>query len=293
MAKRRIAILVHENVTERTLKPYVITRLAECWRTDGHEVLFLTGTSSFVPADLIIVHVDLSVVPETYLEFAGRYPIALNGWVRDIRKSTFATNLLRQGDPYDGPVIVKSDCNFAGVPERILARPAAARASWIDRIRRNAEQLRGLTFEAPRDYRIYDHLDQVPRRYFSDPGLVVQKFQPEMDQGMYCVRSLYFLGNSLACVRPKGPHPIVNGETFKSVGRVEPDPEILAIRERLGFDYGKFDYVVAGGTPILLDINKTPGARAGGFTDTPEMRALQRELANGLEAYFLPRAATG
>jgi len=291
VAKRRIAILVHENVTERMLRPYVITQLAECWRMDGYEVLFLTGTSSFVAADLIIVHVDLSMVPESYLEFAGHYPIALNSRVRDIRKSTFATNLLQQGDPYDGPVIVKSDYNFAGIPERKFARPDH-RALWTDRLRRKAEQLRSLTFVGPRDYRIYDCLDQVPRRHFNDPGLVVQKFQPEMDQGMYCVRSLYFLGDSLACVRPKGPHPIVNGETFKSVGRVEPAPEILIMRQRLGFDYGKFDYVVTGGGPVLLDINKTPGARPGGFTDTPEMRALQRELAKGLEAYFLPHAAS-
>src|SRR5688572_30707632 len=108
MTKRRIAVLVHKNATDRTLRPYVITRLAEYWKKNGHDVVFLTGTSTYVPADLIIAHVDLSVVPENYLEFARRYPIALNSRVRDIRKSTFATNLLRQGDAYDGPVIVKS-----------------------------------------------------------------------------------------------------------------------------------------------------------------------------------------
>ena len=34
---------------------------------------------------------------------------------------------------------------------------------------------------------------------------------------------------------------------------------LRAERERLGFDYGKFDYVIHRGTPVLLDANRTPG----------------------------------
>ena len=38
-----------------------------------------------------------------------------------------------------------------------------------------------------------------------------------------------------------------------------PIPDKLrAMREELGFDYGKFDYVVADGEVALLDANRTP-----------------------------------
>lgn len=36
-------------------------------------------------------------------------------------------------------------------------------------------------------------------------------------------------------------------------------PELRAERERLDFDFGKFDFVVHEGEPLLLDANRTPG----------------------------------
>ena len=130
-ARRRIAILMHEKDGEHTIHQYVITLLADHWREDGHEVFFLFGTKRFVPADLIIVHVDLSVVPDSYLRFAARYPVAVNGRVRDIRKSTFSTGLLRPDDLWQGPVIVKSDFNYAGEPERLREHAVQAVAELV------------------------------------------------------------------------------------------------------------------------------------------------------------------
>ena len=121
--KRKIAILYHENHRGRPLN-YVINHYAEFWRAGGLEVVSLFGVSEFVPADLVIVHVDLSVVPDEYLDFANRcYPIVLNGEVKDIRKSTFSQLLLKPGDPCDGKVIVKSNYNYAAEPERELGVP--------------------------------------------------------------------------------------------------------------------------------------------------------------------------
>jgi hypothetical protein len=83
----RVAVLFEG--WERSFDPagYLVHDLAQLWREDGLEVVYLYGTDRFVPADLALVHVDLSVVPEPYLEFAARYPIVLNGRVRDIRKT--------------------------------------------------------------------------------------------------------------------------------------------------------------------------------------------------------------
>src|SRR5436309_8684921 len=122
MSPKTIGILFHENNRERDLCGYAVTFLAEFWRQDGHRVHHLFGTRKFVPADLLLIHVDLSVVPDEYLEFASRYPIALNKAAKDIRKSLISTNLVRQGDRYSGQVIVKSDLNSGGFPEQILRR---------------------------------------------------------------------------------------------------------------------------------------------------------------------------
>ena len=88
--RQRIVLMFHEH-DRRRLGRYVITRLAKTWREDGHEVVFAFGPR-FVPGDVGILHVDLSVVPDPYLESAARYPVVLNGGISDIRKSTSATS---------------------------------------------------------------------------------------------------------------------------------------------------------------------------------------------------------
>lgn len=114
----RIAILFHENDNELTLQSSLIYEMANIWLQDGHEVFYLRGIDDYVPADLIFLHVDLTVVPDSYLEFANQYPRVLNGDVKDIRKTTLNNKQLPLTDDWNGPVIVKSDYNCAGVPER-------------------------------------------------------------------------------------------------------------------------------------------------------------------------------
>jgi hypothetical protein len=70
----------------------------------GNEFIFLFGIKKFVPADLTIVDVDLSVVPDAYLEFANQYPIVLNGTVKDLRRSTFNKRLVTRDDTHGGKV---------------------------------------------------------------------------------------------------------------------------------------------------------------------------------------------
>jgi hypothetical protein len=284
MAGKRIAILFQEGLDGPAAQRYVITLLAEVWREDGHEVLLISGPSRYVPADIAIVHVDLSVVPEPYFDLARRYPIAVNGQVRDIRKSTFSEQVVRAGDPWDGRVIVKSDLNFAGVPERRLA--AARERGIVARARRWVARTLHPPFDDSSDYAIYDSPRRVPRRYLRSRDFIVEKFLPEMDGDSYCLRSVYFLGDRIACVRIKSRSPIVKGETCAAIERVEPHPEMLAVRARMRLDYGKLDYVVVDGKPILLDVNKTVGASPGTMTSSPEMKTLRRFRAEGLYSYF-------
>lgn len=291
MKKRRIAILMHQEDDEDVLEEYLVARLAEYWREAGHEVVFLFGTDQFVPADLLIVHVDLSVVPESYRAFADRYPVAINDRVVDIRKSTFSRGLLQPGDSWDGPVVVKTDNNAAGYPEH-------DRAGLLAKVHRKLiAAMYRLKLEEPisllrttLDYPVYDHLREVPRSYFYNPSLVVQKFMPEKEDGFYCVRYMEFLGEHITCTRLKGKHPIVKRKNAEEVEvDIEPHPEIVAMRDRLQIDYGKFDYVVSDGEAILLDVNKTVGYTPS-VQETDERRELRRYRAEGLYDFFEDRA---
>ena len=111
---KRIVIIFHEQQRHWAVDRYLISKMADLWHEDGLEVRYVFGVDEFVHADLAILHVDLSVVPEEYLELASRYPITLNGRVRDIRKSSFSKNLLAPHDDFNGKVIVKTDLNHGG-----------------------------------------------------------------------------------------------------------------------------------------------------------------------------------
>ena len=121
MAKS-IALIFHENERMQILHKYAIWHLAQIWQQENYKIYYLFGTKKYITADLAILHVDLSVVPELYIDFAGRYPAVLNVKIRDIRKSTFSTNRVTLDEGYEGRVIVKSNLNFAGQPELRLQR---------------------------------------------------------------------------------------------------------------------------------------------------------------------------
>ena len=60
---------------------------------------------------------------------------------------------------------------------------------------------------------------------------------------------------------------------------------VVCVRARLGFDYGKFDYVKHEGRYYLLDANRTPGAPES-FVNDASVRASLDRLAGGIEAFL-------
>lgn len=284
---RNIAVLFHEGDKYRDPSMYLVHHLAGFWREDGHNVTYVFGVKRFVPADIVLVHVNLSVVPDEYIDFASRYPIVLNGRIRDILKSTISGNLVRPGDPWDGPVIVKSNLNYAGMPERYLRRTAIERRFGALRwLRRRIERLRGesLPFGESYDYKIFDRLADVPAHWFSNQEAVVEKFRPEFEDGRYHVRIYMFLGDRWSCTRVGTAKPVVKSEPDSTTEPVEPAAEIVAWRRKLGLDYGKLDYVMNNGEAVLLDVNKTTGAST--YMDDERRRRMRRNHAEGLYSYF-------
>lgn len=278
----RIALLFHEKDRDKRLERYYITHLSRHWMDDGHDVVFVFGPAAYVPADVAVVHVNLSIVPEPYLELARRYRVAVNGRVADIRKSTISANLVGRDDGYDGPVIVKSNFNYAGQPERDFAG-GLARTGIGRRLARLRARVTG-RFEpgAQSEYRVYESPTQVPAAHRRDRRLVVERFRPERDGRFYVVHTLHFLGDRLSGARLWSCNPIVTQQNLVGAEREDPHPEVVRWRDEMGFDYGKFDYVVHGDEVTLLDANKTTGAE-----DTTDPAKLERRrfMAQGLYWY--------
>lgn len=265
-AKRRIAVLWHERQQEMGLN-YMVTHYADVWKEDGHEVVFLFGTREFTTADVVIVHVDLSVVPDEYLEFAARFPIAVNGKVRDIRKSKVSTLRLQPNDAWSGRVIVKSDLNFAGLPERRLGLAPA-----------------GHGMRLPNDYRVYDSIAAVPPPVWQNAHVIVERFLPQVEDGEFVVQSMVFLGEQATCSKNFGTSGVLHTSNQTRSTWVEPHPEVMELRRQLGFDMGKFDYVIHEGKPVVFDTNKTVGAPVGRANDA--QRQIRRQRAQGLYPYL-------
>jgi hypothetical protein len=283
----RIAVLFHAGECRVDPSAYIVHHLAQYWREDGHEVIYLFGTRRYTPADVLLVHVNLSVVPAEYLRFAARYPLALNARIADIRKSTISRNLVRPGDAWQGPVIVKSNLNYGGQPERRLGGNwAEQRIPLWRRIARRAVRLTGRPgpIAGWEDYQVFARMEHVPPSWLGSRQLVVEKFRPEREGALYCLRIYQFLGDRHSCSWLASPSPVVKAQNSVRIERIEPHPAILAWRETLGMDYGKLDYVVDEGEVVLLDVNKTTGASRQ-MADA-DLAAMRRHLAGGLYSFF-------
>ncbi|MGH8041905.1 MAG: hypothetical protein ACREPN_07675 [Rudaea sp.] len=267
----RIVLITHvyDDFRDRN---FLLGNLAQHWLDAGHEVSLMEGLANWPDGDVAIMHIDLSVVPAAYSEAARRYPVVVNGAAVDIRKRLVSGNLVTRGDDWTGPVIIKTDLNFSGIPEKNAA----------ERYRRDGKpaDLPACIVSTTRPYPILGSTSMVPADVWDNPGLVVERFLPEQDAHGYWVRAWVFFGDRERCTRYRGTHPIVKSATIVAHEPAPVPDELRAERERLGFDYGKFDFVVRDGRPILFDANRTPSAPP----PNPEIEASNARLAGGLEA---------
>jgi len=269
------AIVILEHELQRHVRlPYMVYSLAERWRRAGHEVRVHHGVAAPPPGDLAIVNVDLTVIPEAYRELAARYPRVVNGRVTDVSKSRFSADLLDRYSDWIGPVIVKTEANYGGRPEALL---------------RSIARQKNLPCEVPdgpvaEGYPIYASLRDVPEAAWTTAGLVVERFLPETDAGgNYFSRHLIFCGDRERSFRIRARVPIIKSGDAIEREYVPVPEELRRWRAKLGFDFGKFDYVRHGGRLVLLDVNRTPSLPA--FSDAA-VTAGQDELARGVECFL-------
>jgi hypothetical protein len=134
----------------------------------------------------------------------------------------------------------------------------------------------------PDGYRVYGKRDQVPAAVWTNSNLVVERFVSEREGPYYCCRHWLFFGNREVGRRTMSLNPVVKADAkLEALSDPVPD-ELRAIRQRLGFDYGKFDYGIVDGQVVLYDMNRTPGS-----TSNPQRQAQTVEaLSPGIHAFF-------
>jgi hypothetical protein len=279
----KIAVLTHVN-DNFVSGPYLLRFLVDAWKNVGIDIRVLRGIEHFEPADALILHTDLTIVPDDYLAFCKQYPFVINGGVGDISKRKISSNLVGQRDLYFGPVIVKTNCNFGGKPERKMARPLyrllSRLAEWLPWSWTG--QLH------PDKYPIFNSSRDVPRAVWRNPHLVVERFLPERESAYYCLRQWIFFGDHEINHRVFSKSPIVKARNTIHREDGLPVPEALrSLRTMLQFDYGKFDYTLVNGEPILYDANRTPAV--AWTTTTARQASIVNELTQGLFSFFLKR----
>ena len=266
---------------------YLIEALIREWKAMGYTIQVVHGIDQQVPADLVIPHLNLTIIPQEYRDFLQAYPNVMNRHVVDISKSRISSHLVGRHDAYAGPVIVKTDRNHGGVPEqRLFPRARLGQARWagvarrvlwqkklrsaarrlldnLDRRGRGSVSWRSVQTLDPDAYPIFPSIRDVPDGVFENKNLVVEKYLPEITEGDACARCYYFLGSAGISFLFRSKQ--IEGVPAVTAYRAEevPTPEELrAIREQLGFDYGKFDYVLHEGQVVLFDVNRTPNTAA-------------------------------
>lgn len=286
MSARPILAILHHESDEASPTPYLIGCISEEWEKLGFTVKKIYGTKKRIAADAMIVHIDASVVPEEYLDFARHYPRVINVGISDISKRTCSTNLVSQDPGYGGAVIVKTSHNSAGAPELNRRRlphknNLLLRAYW--KLFGDPAESYPYRIRSKDDYRIYNALAEVPQEIFNCPDLVVEKFSPERVGEKYLQRKWYFLGESEFYSCEISEKPIFTVGTYAPERAIAPPQAIREVRTRLKMDYGKIDYAIADGRPVLFDVNKTMGV---GSPRIVYAEILAETLATGIFAYF-------
>ena len=288
---------------------YWIDHYARQWRKAGHQVCDHIGLGKLPDADLVIVHIDLTVVPPEYVDLIRQLPATLNGEVLDISRRHFNQRLLSSADPYAGPVIVKTDANYGNVPEASLKRRRnrKRRASgWLTRqvlaplkhpllrkmnpfprkrpatSRPPTQHWNTVESLDPFAYPVFPDLQSVPAAIWTNPHLIVEPFIRNYEEGLHYVCYYEFFGDKYISGRIGSPHPIVKFSNSVAAETIPLPAEVKQWREELKMDFGRLDYLKSDGKYVLIDINKTEG----GSTTNDKYHKELKHLASGLDIFL-------
>lgn len=281
-------VVVHVHQSVPLWHDSLLTHLLPLWRAGGLRTEVVAGPAPVGPGRVGILHVDLTRIPSAYERLRTAYPVLLNGTVSDISKRRLSSELsVDQHDVYEGPVIVKTDLNAGGVPERMVRRrsqmwPARLAGTLLDHV--FPHRPTGRRWHRDRTYPIYPRKSAVPPWVWRRTDLRVQRFVAERVDRGYAIRAWVFLADVDFHLVRYARDPLVPRATAAGSELLgEVPPELRALRTSWGFDFGKFDYVLSDGKPLLLDANKTPSF---GLDTSPFHREALPRLARGIERWL-------
>jgi len=266
--------------------PYsMIGRLSEIWREQGHTISI--GSPKTLEADLGILHIDRTFIKTDWLPENPQKRPFLNNSVLDISKRRISRNLLTRDSNYSGPVMVKTNANYFGWPER-SSKASRLELRFYQMLVEKKISWRWTRLFLPGSYTVLEGVHQVPAWVWKREDLVVEKFLPEKEGDEYALHAWIFFGPQEYCVRMFSRSPVVKAAEITHYDYLGEVPDsIRQTRLRLGADFGKFDYVMVDGEAVLLDVNKTPTVAASQHFDGHSPNMLK--LSPGLE-YFLESA---
>lgn len=259
----------------------MVHRLSEIWQEKGH--LVTQGPIEYLEADIGIVNIDRTVVPAEMIPENPRGRPLLNSLIRDISKRRISKNILGPDSSYKGKVIIKTDNNYFGLPEHNRGWASCGNGILRSLVKRALPWRLTRQLWYYKDYPVCASISDVPAWVWEREDLVVERFVPEKEGDEYALRVWAFFGDQEYGVRMFSNNPIVKaGNRTRHEYLKEVPVELRAIRNRLGMDFGKFDYVISDGEVALLDVNKTPTVAGDGHPGENLLR-----LASGIEKYYI------
>lgn len=256
---------------------YYIYVMAEVWRKQGHRIHVRCLADSPGAADLSILHVDLSTIPADLVAPHLAHGRVINGRALDITKRVVSRLICSSDGDYRGPVLIKTNLNHGGDPEQSLLDRSKLN-QFVDRLRRKLPWWLSRDIREGR-YPVLRSVESVPDWVWQSNDYVVERFVPERDGDYYVTRSWDFFGDKEYVTIRWSRSYYVKGDTMVRLEMSDFVPEeIRRRRSELGFDFGKFDFVIHEGEPLLLDANRTPTLLIG-YVE------LNESLAEGLDCY--------
>ncbi len=252
MQSKTIDIIWHRRGRKIDVCNWSIEQYSHHWRNAGWTVRHQYGLPLpwRQPALLTVMHVDLSVIPEKYATWAARKAgncVIWNARINDIRKSRVSSHLLSRQDDWDGPVILKTECNCGARPEGALKSPLK-KQTWRDA--GNPEK---------QDYIVKNSMSEVPSWAWNSPHWVVERYFGAAETGK-SIWNLTILGDELELVRFTADSPTDYKQgRFEQWEFKEVDDELRKMANDLNIEYGRLDLLKINGSWVLLDVNKTPG----------------------------------
>lgn len=282
---------------------YAIDHYAAFWRKSGHRVIDHVGVDNVPNADIAVVHIDLTVIPQQYVDLIEELPRVINGQILDVSRRRYSQLLLDKNSRYEGAVIVKTNRNHGGFPEQkaIWRKTRFPGKAWgaIQKLignKRNFPARKAIgriakshdkswdsiqTISAHR-YPIFEDIESVPDGVWTNDNLIVERFLTNRNDELYEVRYYEFFGDKEIGGRLTSHDPIVKFGNCISDEEIPVPDEARQWRKQLAIDFGRLEYLEADGRRYLIDVNKTEGGGAINDNYQPELE----QLASGLNFYL-------